>query len=120
VDDNIIHKLNNTNTHSQQSCAALFTQLAQSYRERDQALQSYIKQLDSSIQQIESEIDTLPAGRFDDDAVLQSRLHIEQGKRRLLRNELTVEEIVRQRTVQEFHKRCRAFQLPVEYTSKYL
>jgi hypothetical protein len=66
---------------------------------------------------MEKDIEALrqKAQRLDDDSAISPRLFPLEAKLRLLKNELTVEDIIREKTLNEFHRRCRSFQLPNEY-----
>lgn len=43
VDDNIIPRLNSTDTHSEKACGEFFAQLAESYKKREEAVDYCLK-----------------------------------------------------------------------------
>ena len=45
VDDNIIPRMNMTDTHSEKACGEFFSQLAESYRKRENAVDYCLKVL---------------------------------------------------------------------------
>ncbi|CAO3650293.1 unnamed protein product [Cunninghamella blakesleeana] len=104
VDDNIIPRLNSTDTHSEGACADFFKQLSSAYRKREQAVDYCLKVIDAEIEAKNKKLQEDP-----DDYEVQSGLFSDETKRRMVANELVVEDIVRERTIQVFKSKCRVF-----------
>ncbi|KAI8098922.1 caffeine-induced death protein 2 [Halteromyces radiatus] len=104
VDDNIILRLNSTDTHSEQACGDFFKQLASAYRKREDAVDYCLKVMDAEIDRKTNLLQQDP-----DDYDTQSSLFSDETKRRMIANELVVEGIVRDRTIQVFKSKCRVF-----------
>ncbi|KAI8336195.1 caffeine-induced death protein 2 [Chlamydoabsidia padenii] len=106
VDDNIILGLNSTNTHSEHACGDFFNRLATSYKRREDAVDYCLKVMDSEIDRKSSLLQQDP-----DDLDIQSDLFADETKRRLIDNEMIVEGIVRDRTLEVFKSKCRIFDI---------
>ncbi|KAI9310170.1 caffeine-induced death protein 2 [Dichotomocladium elegans] len=104
VDDNIIPRLNSTDTHSEKACGEFFAQLAESYRKREQAVDYCLKVMDEQIAKKNKLLEEDP-----DDYDVQSSLFTDESKRRMIANELVVEDIVRARSLQVFKNKCKIF-----------
>ncbi|KAJ1646314.1 hypothetical protein IWQ61_010214 [Dispira simplex] len=112
IDDNIMLRLNRTNTHSQAACADFLQQLAKAYTTREHAIKYCLDVID---EQLEAKSKSL--GENPDDYVVKNSLYYDETKRRMIHNETTVEEIVRERSFRVFRDRCRFFDIPKEYQS---
>jgi hypothetical protein len=126
VDDNIILGLNSTDTHSENACGEFFNRLATAYRKREQAVDYCLKVMDDEIdrktillQQDPDDYDT-QSSIFSDETKVKAplclhNLHVSDlcllfsQQRRMIANELVVEGIVRDRTLQIFKSKCRVF-----------
>ncbi|KAL3204449.1 hypothetical protein MRX96_011461 [Rhipicephalus microplus] len=97
VDDTIIYSLN-TGFANRVIC-----------RRRDKAIKGCLQQSKDKLDHLQE----LRAAKGDDPATLKE-LRKEQSKIRLLRNELNVEEVVKDRSFKAFHDRCRLFYSPPE------
>ncbi|KAI7861619.1 caffeine-induced death protein 2 [Spinellus fusiger] len=104
VDDNIVPRLNSTDVHSEAACAEFFKELATSYAKREEAINYCLKTMDTAIENKYKKLQEDP-----EDYEVQSSLYSDESKRRMVANELTVEDIVRERTLQVFKSKCRIF-----------
>ncbi|KAI8059554.1 caffeine-induced death protein 2 [Gongronella butleri] len=104
VDDNIILRLNSTDTHSENACGDFFKQLASAYGKRDQAVDYCLKVMDEELDRKNKLLQQDP-----DDYDTQSSIFSDETKRRMIRNESFVEEAIRERTIQIFKSKCRVF-----------
>ncbi|KAI9025348.1 caffeine-induced death protein 2 [Phycomyces nitens] len=104
VDDNIVPRLNSTDTHSETACADFFKQLSTAYAKREHAINYCLKTMDDVIDSKYKKLQEDP-----DDYDTQSSLYSDESKRRMVANELMVEDIVRERTLQVFKSKCRIF-----------
>ncbi|CAG8603060.1 20418_t:CDS:2 [Cetraspora pellucida] len=105
IDDNIILRMNTTDTHSEQACAEFFKQLTKAYSKREQIINQCLKEL-------EKKQKALIDDPYDND--LKNQMFVEESKRRMIGNEITVEEIVRDRSLTVFKNKCRMFHIPKE------
>ncbi|CAG8838350.1 25877_t:CDS:2, partial [Gigaspora margarita] len=105
IDDNIILRMNTTDTHSEQACAEFFKQLTKAYSKRGQIINRCLKEL-------EKKQKALADDPYDND--LKNQMFVEESKRRMINNEITVEEIVRYRSLTVFKNKCRMFHIPKE------
>ncbi|KAI9595304.1 caffeine-induced death protein 2 [Syncephalis fuscata] len=110
IDDNIMLRMNTTNTYSEASCADFFHQLATAYQRRERAVTYCQNILDEKLDKTRQELTDDP-----DDVRVKSRLFAEETQRRLVTNELIVEDIVRSRSMKVFRDRCRAFRVPNDF-----
>ncbi|ORZ13952.1 caffeine-induced death protein 2 [Absidia repens] len=104
VDDNIINGLNSTDTHSENACGDFFNQLATAYKKREDAVTYCLNVMDSEIDRKSDILQNDP-----DDLDTQSSLFSDETKRRLIANEMIVEGIVRNRTIEVFKSKCHVF-----------
>ncbi|ORX63188.1 hypothetical protein DM01DRAFT_1315019 [Hesseltinella vesiculosa] len=104
VDDNIILRLNGTDTHSENACGDFFSQLSAAYKKRDDAIDYCLKVMDDELDRKNKLLQEDP-----DDYDTQSSIFSDETKRRMINNERMVEEAVRERTFQVFKNKCRVF-----------
>ncbi|KAL1932809.1 hypothetical protein VTP01DRAFT_8487 [Rhizomucor pusillus] len=104
VDDNIIPRLNSTDTHSQKACGQFFAELAEAYKKREEAVNYCLKVMDEQIEKKNKLLEEDP-----DDFDTKSSLFTDESKRRMIANELVVEDIVRERSLQVFRSKCKVF-----------
>ncbi|KAL1435990.1 hypothetical protein MTO96_010749 [Rhipicephalus appendiculatus] len=117
VDDTIIYSLNTTlptesfaaECDPSAVCQKLYKELLNAYAQRDKAIKGCLQQSKDKLDHLQE----LRAAKGDDPATLKE-LRKEQSKIRLLRNELNVEEVVKDRSLKAFHDRCRLFYSPPE------
>ncbi|KAH8551103.1 caffeine-induced death protein 2 [Umbelopsis sp. PMI_123] len=107
VDDNIMLRMNTTDTHSEAGCAEFFKQLADAYQKREDTVNYCLKVMDEELERKNKKLEEDP---YDNN--LKDALYTEESKRRMVSNELTVEDIVRQRSLQVFRSKCRIFDVP--------
>ncbi|KIL70072.1 hypothetical protein M378DRAFT_67266 [Amanita muscaria Koide BX008] len=127
LDDTIVMRLNRANAtmrdrertgdrkltgHVQdEACAYLWRELVANWERRTQLVGYCIGVVDQSIDEKQKGID----GENVDPSVqrkIKAEKYAEEVKRRQIHNELTVESIVRQRSVDAFRARCRYFTPP--------
>uniref|UniRef100_A0A182KGB9 Protein MIX23 n=1 Tax=Anopheles christyi TaxID=43041 RepID=A0A182KGB9_9DIPT len=112
LDDKIIYALNTTiptesfkgQVDAEAKCRDLHGQLESGYSHRQEAIKKCIVVSADTVK-------TLKDKREDnkDDVSLNKQFKTEQRKLRLLQAELSVEDIIRERTQKTFRERCRLF-----------
>ncbi|ORX68524.1 hypothetical protein DL89DRAFT_179238 [Linderina pennispora] len=107
VDDNIILRLNNTNTASDQECLAFFRILQTAFMRRAQDIAMCAGEVDRAVQAKEAE--QQHAGKR------RSELFALRAQAAWVASERSVEDIVRQRSLDVFKARCQFFELPSEF-----
>jgi hypothetical protein len=107
VDDNILPRLNATNTHSDDDCKQFIVQLARAYQDRQDAIAHCTGLMDKEVQDKQAQLALDP-----DNSALKARLFTLTLQRRMIANETTVEDIVRERSLRVIHDRCR--HIPIE------
>ncbi|OZJ05264.1 hypothetical protein BZG36_01971 [Bifiguratus adelaidae] len=110
VDDNIMLRMNTTDTHSEAACAAFFIQLAEAYHQREDVVNYCLKVMDEELDRKQKLIDQDPFN-----TQVKDKIYSEESKRRMVSNELTVEDIVRERSLQVFRTKCRIFNIPTDF-----
>ncbi|KAJ2663602.1 hypothetical protein IWW48_001285 [Coemansia sp. RSA 1200] len=105
VDDNIILRMNNTNTTAPGECMALFQILQTAYRRREHDIGMCLGVLDRRISDVEE---------ADDDGG-RSTLFSLRTQRDWVASERGVEDIVRRRSLDVFKSRCQFFEFPPEF-----
>ncbi|KAJ1906140.1 hypothetical protein IWQ60_012148 [Tieghemiomyces parasiticus] len=111
IDDNIMLRMNKTDTHSNAACAEFFHHLSKAYVQREQAVNYCLEVLDRGL---DKQNDALAKNPGDND--LKNKLYSEETKRRWIFNEFTVEDIVRSRSLRVFNDKCRSFEMPADFT----
>ncbi|XP_037774191.1 coiled-coil domain-containing protein 58-like isoform X2 [Penaeus monodon] len=115
IDDKIIYELNlATPTQSFRNevdprihCKTLYDQLDNTYQRRGALIEHCMSEAREKVRQMREDVATKR-----DDAKFMRSLRNEQSKIRELQNELTIEEIVRERSLKVFEERCRQFYKP--------
>uniref|UniRef100_A0A2M4AN63 Protein MIX23 n=1 Tax=Anopheles triannulatus TaxID=58253 RepID=A0A2M4AN63_9DIPT len=112
LDDKIIYALNTSlptesfkgQVDAEAKCRDLHVQLESGYNHRQEAIKNCIVLCADTVK-------TLKGQREDnrDDVSLNKQFKTEQRKLRLLQAELSVEDIIRERTQKTFRERCRLF-----------
>ncbi|RIA89191.1 caffeine-induced death protein 2 [Glomus cerebriforme] len=110
IDDNIMLKMNTTDTHSKDACADFFKKLADAYQKREYVINKCLKILDAELEKKQKALDDDP---FDSN--LKNQMFVDESKRRMINNEFTVEDIVRERSLTVFKNKCRLFHIPKEF-----
>ncbi|KAJ7394223.1 Coiled-coil domain-containing protein 58 [Desmophyllum pertusum] len=109
IDDKIIYQLNKSiptdsfarEINAEHKCRELYNELLAGYKTRDQAIKKCITLVSENTKQLRETNDKRP-----DDFQVMKDLRKEQTKLRLMQSELSVEEIIQQRTVKAFNERC--------------
>ncbi|KAI7823952.1 hypothetical protein BX661DRAFT_185988, partial [Kickxella alabastrina] len=99
VDDNIILRMNNTNTAAAEDCLAFFNVLRTAYARREHDISYCLSVLEQRIAQQTPRKNTMSL----------------ESQRDWVENERSVEDIVRSRSLQVFRSRCRFFEFPPEF-----
>ncbi|XP_015436669.1 PREDICTED: coiled-coil domain-containing protein 58 isoform X2 [Dufourea novaeangliae] len=115
LDDKIIYMLNTTiPTESFKSqmdpsakCKDLFEQIQTGHRKREQAISRCLSASKEKVKQLRNQRDN-----GDNSPQLLKTLRKEQNTMRLLQSELSVEDVVKNRTNQVYYERCRSFYKP--------
>ncbi|XP_045602915.1 protein MIX23 isoform X2 [Procambarus clarkii] len=115
IDDKIIYELNvATPTQSFRNevdpsihCKSLYDQLNKIYDQRDSMIETCLSESKMKLRSIQLEA----SHKLDDPRILR-RLRTEQSKIRELQNEVTIEEIIRERSLKVFEERCRQYYKP--------
>ncbi|KAI3648787.1 hypothetical protein MP228_006641 [Amoeboaphelidium protococcarum] len=127
IDDNIINILNTTATvdhkdykyeEINKKCMNLISQLDKVYKQRGEIINGCITFYKKEIQSLNSQLSSASDGDDGDDAAVErteQKLLVEEGKLRQLKNEQVVEDILRDKTINEFKKRCRGVQISFDY-----
>ncbi|RHZ69321.1 hypothetical protein Glove_284g85 [Diversispora epigaea] len=110
IDDNIMLRMNTTNTHSVENCTQFFKELADAYSKREKIINHCLKILDQGLERKQKALDEDPY-----DSNLKNQMFVDESKRRMIYNEYTVEDIVRDRSLTVFKNKCRMFHLPQEF-----
>jgi len=115
IDDNIANLINTTiptdsfvcekNDPSKQ-CENLWDQLSKTYSQRDAAIKKCLAQLTDNVLELKKKKDQ------EDNIINNRKFKMEQSKLRLLRNEITVEEILKNKSTKLFEEKCRNFYQP--------
>ncbi|XP_053688240.1 protein MIX23 [Sabethes cyaneus] len=112
LDDKIVYALNTSlptesfkgQVDPEAKCRELHRQLQTGYSHRQEAIKNCIVLCADTVKQLkEKREDTR------DDVALNKQFKTEQRKLRLLQAELSVEDIIRERTQKAFRERCRLF-----------
>ncbi|KAF1804164.1 caffeine-induced death protein 2 [Mucor lusitanicus] len=104
VDDNIINRLNSTSTQAEGVCGEFFKQMSEAYAQRDQAIDYCLKLMDEDLDKKNRKLQEDP-----DDFDIKNSIFTQESMRQSVSNERYVEEIIRERTLQVFKNKCRAF-----------
>ncbi|KAJ1941569.1 hypothetical protein FBU59_003464 [Linderina macrospora] len=107
VDDNIILRLNNTNTASDQECLAFFRILQTAFARRAQDISMCVDVVGRAVEARE--------GEQKGPAKKRSDLFSLRAQAGWVASERSVESIVRQRSLDVFKARCQFFELPGEF-----
>ncbi|KAJ1786633.1 hypothetical protein LPJ59_005892 [Coemansia sp. RSA 2399] len=104
VDDNIILRMNNTNTAAAGECLAVFQILQTAYQRRERDIGMCLSVLDQKIEETKK-----------NDQQKRNRLFSLETQRDWIANERSVEDIVRKRSLDVFRSRCQFFEFPPEF-----
>ncbi|GLV42171.1 Coiled-coil domain-containing 58 [Carabus blaptoides fortunei] len=112
IDDKIIYALNTSiptdsfrsQVDATSTCKKLYENVKSGHEERANAIKKCITVSANKVQNFKHQREN-----NNDDFTLLKKLRAEQTKFRLLQVELSVEEVVKQRTTKVFNERCRGF-----------
>ncbi|XP_048767907.1 protein MIX23-like [Ostrea edulis] len=113
VDDRIINTLNASlpsisfPADRTTKCEDLYKELSKEYGKRETAIKSCIALFSKNVEMLQQE-----RANNVDDYELTKTLRKEQTKLRLMQQELSVEEIVKDTSLKAFHERCRRYFKP--------
>ncbi|KZT24513.1 hypothetical protein NEOLEDRAFT_1134891 [Neolentinus lepideus HHB14362 ss-1] len=94
-----------------QACAYIWRQLLENWKRRTQIIEYCVGVVDASMDEKRNTIED-QADKPAEQRKLQAQLYAEEVKRNQVHNELTVEKIIRQRSLDAFRSRCRYFEPP--------
>ncbi|KAJ1994258.1 hypothetical protein GGI26_004322 [Coemansia sp. RSA 1358] len=101
VDDNIILRMNTTNTAEVHECFAVFQILQTAYRRRERDINMCLRVLDEKIAEAKES--------------KSPKMFSLETQRDWVSNERGVEDIVRKRSLDVFKSRCQLFEFPKEF-----
>ncbi|XP_005103959.1 coiled-coil domain-containing protein 58 isoform X2 [Aplysia californica] len=110
IDDRIIHALN-TKIPTQSfrhkvdvnsECKRLYDEMQVSYDQRDKSIRHCLELVSNDVKQLRQKKMDSP-----DDVNVLRELRKEQTKLRLMQQEMSIEEVVKDRTLKVFYERCR-------------
>ncbi|TMW47031.1 hypothetical protein DOY81_007891 [Sarcophaga bullata] len=112
IDDKIIYALNSSlptesfkgQVDSEKTCKDLYAKLQTGHKEREEAIRSCIMVSAESLKTLRQQREIQP-----DDIDVDKKFKSEQRKLRVLQSELSVEDIVKERSYKAFNERCRVF-----------
>ncbi|KIJ57055.1 hypothetical protein M422DRAFT_57550 [Sphaerobolus stellatus SS14] len=99
-----------------EACAYFWSQLVSGWKARTQIIQYCVDVVDAGMEQTKATFEKDSETAVGDAAVerrQRSVLYAEQVKKNQLHNELTVEQIVRTRSIEAFRSRCKYFEPPL-------
>ncbi|GAB1607440.1 coiled-coil domain-containing protein 58-like [Argonauta hians] len=120
IDDRIIHALNTTvptvtfekDVNATNQCKSLYEKLVQVHDDRKSSITNCIKVTSDNVNALKEQRLSSP----DDVSVLKELRRV-QTNLRLMQSELTVEEVVRDRSLKVFKERCRIAYRPPKVPS---
>eukprot|EP00112_Aurelia_sp_Birch-Aquarium-sp1_P021358 Seg5736.2 transcript_id=Seg5736.2/GoldUCD/mRNA.D3Y31 product="Coiled-coil domain-containing protein 58" protein_id=Seg5736.2/GoldUCD/D3Y31 len=109
IDDKIIYKLNTSvptdsfkhEIDAESRCRDLYKQLKEVYSMRDQAIKRCIEEVSGNIKNLREQREKDP-----DNYDTMKNIRKEQTSLRLMQSEISVEEVVKQRSLKVFNERC--------------
>lgn len=113
IDDNIISTLNSTILTSSfqkdidqniKNCKIFHDQLNKAYEDRDKVIQSCLADADAKLKEIGE-----AKNQNESDMNVQKEFKRQQTRQRMIRNELMVEQIIRDRSLKALQERCRPY-----------
>ncbi|XP_014367609.2 protein MIX23 [Papilio machaon] len=115
LDDKIVYTLNTsiptesfkTKVNATEACQELYHQIQKGHEERESVIKKCIVTTADSVKKLLSAKETNP-----DDFETLKNLKAEQRKLRLLQTELSVEEVIKEKTSKLFTEKCRSYYKP--------
>ncbi|XP_043492514.1 protein MIX23 isoform X1 [Polistes fuscatus] len=119
-DDKIIYKLNETiptesfkgQVNLSLKCERLFEEVQNSHMQRESAINKCLVAAKERVKYLKNQKDS-----HGDDPIFIKNLRKEQTNLRLLQSELSVEEVLKNRTMNAFHDKCRGYYKPTNLSS---
>ncbi|KAI4480263.1 hypothetical protein M0804_010261 [Polistes exclamans] len=119
-DDKIIYKLNETiptesfkgQVNLSSKCERLFEEVQNSHIQRESAINKCLIAAKERVKYLKNQKDSQ-----GDDPIFIKNLRKEQTNLRLLQSELSVEEVLKNRTMNAFHDKCRGYYKPTNLSS---
>lgn len=115
IDDKIIYLLNTTiptesfkgQVDPKNKCKDLFQQIQSGHAQREIAIKKCLNTVRDRVKELKQQRDT-----DKEDFTVIKNLRKEQSTLRLLQSELNVEDVIKKRTTEVYHERCRGFYKP--------
>ncbi|XP_051266570.1 protein MIX23-like [Dicentrarchus labrax] len=115
IDDRIVHALNTTvptvsfsgKVDATQTCKQLYESMMEAHLSRDKAIKACIAQTSEVVGHLCEE-----RAKESENLALIKQLRKEQTKLKLMQSELSVEEVVNDRSLKIFRERCRIHYTP--------
>lgn len=117
LDDKIVYTLNTSiptesfrgKVDAATSCKDIFSQLQEVHSEREKVIKNCIITTANTVKNLKTKKDENP-----NDFETSRDLKTEQRKLRLLQTELSVEEVIKEKTLKVFTEKCRLYYKPTE------
>lgn len=109
VDDSIIFNLNTTVTSSEKDAQQNTTNCNRFHEQLKEAYESRNKVINICLGQAEAKVADLKAKQSDSDYANLRDLKRHQNSYRCLQKELTIEQIIQDRSLKALHERCRRY-----------
>jgi len=116
VDDSIILNLNTTILTSSfqkdieqnvSNCNRFHQQLKEAYEERDRLIQACLSDAEAKVAELKA-----ASNQSEPDLAIQKELRRQQTRQRMIQKEVTVEQIIQDRSMKALQERCRPFGFP--------
>ncbi|KAJ2952112.1 hypothetical protein O0L34_g4382 [Tuta absoluta] len=115
LDDKIVYALNTSlptesfqnKVNATSACQDLYTQIQKGHADRENVIKNCIVMTAESVKSLKEAKENKP-----DDFDIQKNLKAEQRKLRLLQTELSVEEVIKEKTTKLFTEKCRVYFKP--------
>ncbi|XP_026737424.1 coiled-coil domain-containing protein 58-like [Trichoplusia ni] len=115
LDDKIVYALNtslptesfSSKINAQSACQELHSQIQKGHSERETVIKNCIVSTAETVKKLKAAKDEKP-----DDFDIMKNLKAEQKKLRLLQTELSVEEVIQEKTTKLFTEKCRSHYKP--------
>merc|ERR1712002_137116 len=115
IDDRISHELNkkiptqsfSSSIDATSTCKSLYDELLLTHQQRDDTINNCIQTTQTSLEDLKKQKEL-----NSDDTALNLNIKKEQNKLRSFKNELLIEQIVKERSNKLFSERCRLHYIP--------
>ncbi|XP_064598371.1 protein MIX23-like [Liolophura sinensis] len=120
IDDRIIHALNTSiptdsfagQVSAADQCKKLYEELEQSYGSREKAIKRCISEVTTNVNSLREK-----RQKDTEDISVMKDLRKQQTSLRLMQTELSVEEVIKDRSLKAFYERCRQVYKPPSSSS---